>query len=86
MKIKIYGILVALLVCFNIQANENFELIKAEEAYAASDYDKALEIYKSVLDKGYESAESAHICYLRNFSSQPSRSNTQSLKRGSMMI
>ena len=57
MKIKIYGILVALLVCFNIQANENFELIKAEEAYAASDYDKALEIYKSVLDKGYESAD-----------------------------
>lgn len=57
MKIKIYGILVALLVCINIQANENFELIKAEEAYAASDYDKALEIYKSVLDKGYESAD-----------------------------
>ena len=57
MKIKIYGILVALLVCFNIQANEKFELIKAEEAYAASDYDKALEIYKSVLDKGYESAD-----------------------------
>lgn len=57
MKIKIYGILVALLVCFNIQANENFELIKAEEVYAASDYDKALEIYKSVLDKGYESAD-----------------------------
>lgn len=57
MKIKIYGILVALLVCFNIQANENFELIKAEEAYATSDYDKALEIYKSVLDKGYESAD-----------------------------
>ena len=45
------------MVCFNIQANENFELIKAEEAYAASDYDKALEIYKSVLDKGYESAD-----------------------------
>ena len=68
MKIKIYGILVALLVCFNIQANENFELIKAEEAYAASDYDKALEIYKSVLDKGYESADLyynvANICYL----------------------
>ncbi len=68
MKTKIYGILVTLLVCFNIHANENFELIKAEEAYASGEYDKALEIYNTALDRGYESADlyyNVANCYYR---------------------
>lgn len=75
MKNKILGILIALLVSFNLHANDNFNLAGADEAYAAGEYDKALEIYKAVLDKGYESADLYYNianCYFRNGELAPS--------------
>jgi tetratricopeptide (TPR) repeat protein len=68
MKTKIYSILIALIVCFNTYANGNFNLEKAEQAYAAAEYDTALETYNSALDMGYESADlyyNVANCYYR---------------------
>ena len=68
MKTKIYSILIALIVCFSTYANGNFNLEKAEQAYAAAEYDTALETYNSALDMGYESADlyyNVANCYYR---------------------
>lgn len=75
MKTKIYSIFIALLVCLNIQANDNYNLLRAEEAYAAGEYDNALTIYTSVLEKGYESADLYYNianCYFRKGELAPS--------------
>lgn len=68
MKTKIYSILIALIVCFNAYAIGDFNLEKAEQAYAAAEYDTALEVYNSALDMGYESADlyyNVANCYYR---------------------
>jgi tetratricopeptide (TPR) repeat protein len=68
MKNKIYSILVALIVCLNVQAKVDFNLEKAELAYTAGEYNTALEVYNSALDMGYESADlyyNVANCYYR---------------------
>lgn len=68
MKTKIYSILIAFIVCFNTYAIGDFNLEKAEQAYAATEYDKALEVYNSALEMGYESADlyyNVANCYYR---------------------
>lgn len=68
MKTKIYSLFVALIVCFNIQAVEEFNLSQAELAYTAGEYDAALKIYNSALDMGYESSDlyyNVANCYFR---------------------
>lgn len=57
MKTKIYSLIIVLLACMNLQANENFNLNAAEQAYAAGEYEKALAEYNAVLEQGYESAD-----------------------------
>ena len=68
MKNKIYSLFIALIVCFNVHAIGDFNLEKAEQAYAAAEYDTALEVYSSALDMGYESADlyyNVANCYYR---------------------
>ena len=68
MRNKIYSILVALIVCLNVQAKVDFNLEKAELAYTAGEYNTALEVYNSALDMGYESADlyyNVANCYFR---------------------
>lgn len=57
MKNKIYSLFIALIVCLNVQAVGEFNLDKADVAYTAGEFNNALEIYQSALDKGYESAD-----------------------------
>ena len=68
MKTKIYSLFVALIVCLNVQAVGDFNLSEAELAYTAGEYDTALKVYNSALDKGYESADlyyNVANCYYR---------------------
>ena len=68
MRNKIYSILVAFIVCLNVQAKVDFNLEKAELAYTAGEYNTALEVYNSALDMGYESADlyyNVANCYFR---------------------
>lgn len=68
MKSKIYSLFIALIVCLNISAVGEFNFVKAEMAYTAGEYDTALEVYNSALDKGYESADlyyNVANCYFR---------------------
>lgn len=68
MKNKIYSLFIALIVCLNVQAVGEFNLDKADVAYTAGEFNNALEIYQSALDKGYESADlyyNVANCYFR---------------------
>jgi tetratricopeptide (TPR) repeat protein len=68
MKTKIYSLFVALIVCLNVQAVGEFNLDKADVAYTAGEFNNALEIYNSALEKGYESADlyyNVANCYFR---------------------
>ena len=68
MKNKIYSLIIALIVCVNVQAVGEFNLEKAEQAYVAAEYDAALDVYNSALDMGYESADlyyNVANCYYR---------------------
>jgi tetratricopeptide (TPR) repeat protein len=68
MKNKIYSLFIALIVCLNVQAVGEFNLDKADVAYTAGEFNNALEIYNSALEKGYESADlyyNVANCYFR---------------------
>lgn len=68
MKNRIYSLFIALIVCLNVQAVGEFNLDKADVAYTAGEFNNALEIYQSALDKGYESADlyyNVANCYFR---------------------
>jgi tetratricopeptide (TPR) repeat protein len=53
---KVFLLIISLFTALNIAASPVDSLQAANKAYAANEYEKAAEMYESILDSGYESA------------------------------
>lgn len=53
---KVFLLIISLITALNIAASPVDSLKAANKAYAANEYEKAAEMYESILDSGYESA------------------------------